>query len=202
MMRSTITRNRLAARTIARPAPVAIQARIPRRFNSSVPPQQQESHVSKHGPMYIVLAVLLGGGFAGYTYMKPVRDAAATASQAVDSAKGQADNWVNAASQITGIATAGLPAGLLSLYHHLNKQPGGITGFLAGLKDQKDLDGVLAKLKEAGGDDMKPIIEAVEKKVKQAGGKLEQVDWKALAEELKGQVGEGGQKVIDVSLFA
>jgi hypothetical protein len=155
--------------------------------------------MSKHGPMYIVLAVLLGGGAAAYTYMKPVRDAAAQASQVVDSAKSSADSWASTASNITGIATAGLPAGLLSLYHHLNKQPGGISGFLAGLKDQKDIDGILAKLKEAGGDDIAPIIDAVEKKIKQAGGKIDQVDWKALAEELKGQVGEGGQKVIDVS---
>lgn len=91
-----------------------------------------------------------------------------------------------------------LPPGAFALYSHLSKHEGGINGFLSSLKD-KDLKEVLEELKRAGGDDIKRIVEKVQKKVDEAKGNVDKVDWKGLAQDLKGELPEGSQKVVDVS---
>ena len=45
---------------------------------------------------------------------------------------------------------------------------------------------------------MKRIMEKVEKKVKDAKGKPQDVDWKGLAEELKKEMPESSQKTVEV----
>lgn len=90
-----------------------------------------------------------------------------------------------------------LPPGAFALYSHLSKQEGGINGFLSSLK-VKDLKEVLEELKKAGGDDVKRIVEKVQKKVDEAKGNVEKVDWKGLAQDLKGELPEGSQRVVDV----
>ena len=73
-----------------------------------------------------------------------------------------------------------------------------MNGFLSSLKD-KDLQGVLDEVKKVGGDDVKRITEKVEKKIKEAKGKVQDVDWKALAQELKEELPKDKQQMVDVS---
>jgi hypothetical protein len=90
-----------------------------------------------------------------------------------------------------------LPPGAFALYSNLANQEGGINGFLSNLKD-KDLQGVIDEVKKVGGDDVKRVMDKVEKKVKEAKGKASDVDWRGLAEELKKELPAGSQKTIDV----
>lgn len=92
-----------------------------------------------------------------------------------------------------------LPPGVFAVYSVLASQPGGVNGFLSGLKDQ-DLNSILDQLKNAGNDDVKRVVEKVQIKVKQANGKASDVDWKSLAEELKKELPPSAQKTIDVGL--
>lgn len=96
------------------------------------------------------------------------------------------------------IAKATLPPGAFALYSTLANQEGGITGFLSNLKD-KDLQGVIDEVKKHGGDDAKRLIEKVEKKVKEANGKVTNVDWAGLAQDLKRELPKEQQQMVDVS---
>ena len=96
------------------------------------------------------------------------------------------------------LAKGFLPPGAFALYSQLAKQEGGINGFLTNLKD-KDLQGVIDEVKKVGGDDAKRVIEKVEKKLKEAKGNVENIDWKALAEDLKSELPASQQKMVDVS---
>ena len=69
---------------------------------------------------------------------------------------------------------------------------------MSNLKDA-DLQSVLDEVKKAGNDDVKRVVEKVEKKIKDAKGDVKQVDWKALAGELKQDLPESAQKAVDVS---
>ena len=84
------------------------------------------------------------------------------------------------------------------IYQKLASSEGGINGLLSNLKD-KDLQGVLDEIKKVGGDDVKRVVEKVEKKVKEAKGDVQKVDWKSLAQELKDELPASGQKAVDVS---
>lgn len=90
-----------------------------------------------------------------------------------------------------------LPPGAFGLYSTLASQPGGINGFFSSLKD-KDLQGVLDEVKKIGGDEVKRITEKVEKRVKDAKGKPQDIDWKALAQELKEELPKDKQHYVDV----
>ena len=92
-----------------------------------------------------------------------------------------------------------LPPGAMAMYTTLANQEGGINGFLSSLKD-KDLQGVMDEVKKLGGDDVKRIVEKVEKKVKDANGKVQNVDWQSLAKELKQELPKDKQHYVDVSL--
>lgn len=97
-----------------------------------------------------------------------------------------------------GLAKGFLPPGAFALYSHIAKQDGGVGGFLTNLKD-KDLQGVIDEVKKVGGDDAKRIIEKVEKKLKEAKGNVENIDWPGLAQDLKGELPASQQKMVDVS---
>lgn len=84
------------------------------------------------------------------------------------------------------------------LYDNISRNSGGINGFITQLKD-KDLQGVIDEVKKVGGDDVKRIMEKVEKKVKDANGKVQDVDWRALAVDLKKELPASQQHYVDVS---
>jgi hypothetical protein len=92
-----------------------------------------------------------------------------------------------------------LPPSAFALYSTLSSQPGGINGLLSSLKD-KDLQGVIDEVKKVGGDDVKRIVDKVEGKLKDAKGKVQDVDWKSLAVDLKKELPEGQQHMVDVRL--
>ena len=69
------------------------------------------------------------------------------------------------------------------------------------MKD-KDLQGVIEEVKKVGGDDAKRIIDKVEQKLKDAGGKVENLDWPGLAQDLKSELPASQQKMVDVSFFS
>ncbi|WWC88609.1 uncharacterized protein L201_003522 [Kwoniella dendrophila CBS 6074] len=155
---------------------------------------QAEQQTSQNTLLMAVLVAVLGVGIGGFIYLKPVRDVAAAANAGVKSAK------ENASQLSTGLSTyaqAVLPPGAFALYKVLDQQEGGIAGFLSKLKG-KDLDGALDELKNVGGDDAKKIIEKVQAKVKDAKGKIEDLDWKSLAEELKDDLPASAQGLIAV----
>lgn len=101
---------------------------------------------------------------------------------------------------LAAIAQAALPPGAFALYTALGGS-NGIGGFLNNLKD-KDVQGVIDEVKKHGGEDAKRIIEKVEKKVKEANGKVSSVDWAGLAQELKGELPKDKQQMVDVSSFS
>jgi hypothetical protein len=83
------------------------------------------------------------------------------------------------------------------LYQKLASSEGGLNGLLSNLKD-KDMQGVLDEIKKVGGDDVKRVVEKVEGKIKDAKGDASKVDWKSLAQELKGELPASAQKAVDV----
>lgn len=99
--------------------------------------------------------------------------------------------------QASAIAKAMLPPGAFSIYSTLASQPGGINGFFSSIKD-KDLQGVLEEVKKVGGEDVKRITEKVEKRVKESKGRPQDIDWKALAQELKEELPKNQQQYVDV----
>lgn len=64
---------------------------------SDVPPPSQPSggNGGSNGPMFLVLAAIVGLGAGGYYYMKPVRDVAAITHQSINSMKDNASSLVS-----------------------------------------------------------------------------------------------------------
>ncbi|EIW73680.1 hypothetical protein TREMEDRAFT_67496 [Tremella mesenterica DSM 1558] len=149
---------------------------------------------SGNNQMYIVLGAIIALGAGGYWYLKPMRDVASMAHGTMKSAQEQAGKLSDTAG---GMAKAYLPPGAFALYSSLASQPGGINGFLTSLKD-KDLKGVIEEVKKVGGDDLKRIVEKVEKRVKDAEGKVEKIDWQSLAKELKEEIPKDKQQYVDM----
>ena len=168
--------------------------------------------------MYIILTAILGLAGGGYYFLKPVRDVASTTHQVIGSVRDQASGIVRilrivdvspkalivdgrfqggGAASLAGIAQSMLPPGAMAMYTTLANQEGGLNGFLSSLKD-KDLQGVMDEVKKLGGEDVKRIVEKVEKKVKEANGKVQNVDWQSLAKELKGELPKDKQHYVDV----
>lgn len=54
-----------------------------------------------------------------------------------------------------------------------------VTGLSDDLKNQ-NIDGALEKIKKVGGKDVEPYIKQVESALKEAKGKIQDVDWKVL----------------------
>jgi hypothetical protein len=86
----------------------------------------------------------------------------------------------------------------MAIYSTLASSPGGVNGLFSSIKDQ-DYQKILDELKKHGGDDIKRIVDKVEKKVKDANGKIQDVDWKSLAQELKKELPKSQQQMVDVS---
>ncbi|WVQ80522.1 hypothetical protein IAT38_002627 [Cryptococcus sp. DSM 104549] len=168
-----------------------------RTYASDVPPASPPPSAGGsgggNGPMFLVLAALVGLGAGGYYYLKPVRDVASIAHQGIETVK---DNS-GGISELANYAKTALPPSVFALYSTLSSQPGGINGFLSSLKD-KDLKDVLEELKKVGGDDVKRVVEKVQKKVEEAKGNVQNVDWQGLVKDLKGELPEGSQKVVDM----
>ena len=57
---------------------------------------------------------------------------------------------------------------------------------------------MIDEVKKLGGDDVKRIVEKVEKKVKEAEGKVDKIDWHSLADDLKKELPQDKQKYVDV----
>ncbi|RSH89378.1 hypothetical protein EHS25_002490 [Saitozyma podzolica] len=187
--RQTQTPLRLAAR----PQPAASRAHV-RTYADNAAGQSGGSGSGGNNQMLIVLAAIVALGAGGYYYIKPVRDVAATTNQALAAAKEKGGDLTESFS---GIAKTMLPPSAFALYSNIAKQEGGLNGFLSSLKD-KDLQGVIDEVKKAGGDDVKRVVDKVEKKLKEAKGKASDVDWRGLAQELKSELPEGSQKAVDM----
>ncbi|ORY28517.1 hypothetical protein BCR39DRAFT_496308 [Naematelia encephala] len=201
---------RLAANAPSRALPIR-QARLPVYRSQHVrqyatvpppaatppPPPASGSSGGGNGPMYIVLGAIIALGAGGWYYLKPVRDVAHMAHSTVSAVKDQASQISDTTGGLSGIAKSMLPPGAFALYSHLSESEGGVNGFLSSLKD-KDLQGVLDEVKKVGGDDVKRIVDKVEQKVKDANGKVQNVDWRALAQELKGELPKGSQQAVDM----
>ncbi|WRT67724.1 uncharacterized protein IL334_004696 [Kwoniella shivajii] len=189
VMRPRVTPKRITApafrRTFATEVP-------PAQPTTQTPPPSSGGGGGSNAPMLIVLAAILGVGAGGYYYLKPVRDVAAIAHSGITSAKENAESL----SGLTDYAKGFLPPGAFALYQALSSQPGGAGGFLASLKD-KDLNDVLDEVKKHGGDDIKKVVEKVQKKVQESKGDISKIDWKSLASELKDDLPEGSQKMIE-----
>ncbi|WOO77381.1 uncharacterized protein LOC62_01G000963 [Vanrija pseudolonga] len=96
------------------------------------------------------------------------------------------------------IAVAVLPASVLSFYDQVEKEAGAtVGGFLSKIKDT-DIQGTLDSLKNAGSDDVKNVVDKVQAKLKEANGKVQNVDWKQLSSDLSKEYGEKSQQAIDV----
>ncbi|ORX40125.1 hypothetical protein BD324DRAFT_616419 [Kockovaella imperatae] len=152
------------------------------------------SGASNNTQMFVILGAIaaLGGGI--YYMVKPISDAAYAAKGAVKTVQDTAGSAGDATSVI---ARAVLPPSALAVYDKLASQPGGLNGLLSSLKD-KDLQGVIDEVKKIGGDDVKRVVEKVEAKVKDAKGNVQNVDWKALAKELKKELPKEQQNLVDL----
>lgn len=189
---------RPVASSLARPPVLARPARSTFvRARGYANEAQQPASGGGNNQMLIVLAAIVALGAGGYYYLKPVRDVASLAHETAKSVQEQGGKLGEQASQLGSLAKGFLPPGAFALYTQLSQQPGGINGFLSNLKD-KDLQGVIDEVKKVGGDDVKRIVEKVEKKVKDAGGKVEKIDWHSLADDLKKELPQDKQKYVDM----
>ncbi|WWC70819.1 uncharacterized protein I206_104771 [Kwoniella pini CBS 10737] len=188
-----VTRPRALPKRVT-PLSSASTSRAFRRTYATEIPSKPEPSTTHNTLLIAVLASVLGVGIGGYFYLKPIVNVAHMAHSSVESAK------ENASQLSTGLSTyaqAVLPPGAFALYKALDSQEGGITGFVSKLHG-KDLQGALDELKNVGGDDAKKIIETIQSKVKDAKGKIENVDWKSLATELKDDLPASAQGLIAV----
>lgn len=67
-----------------------------------------------------------------------------------------------------------------TLYAKINEH-GGVSQFVSGLSEDfknSDVDSVIRKVKEVGGKDVEPYVAQVESALKEAKGKVQDVDWK------------------------
>ncbi|KAL7423151.1 hypothetical protein Q5752_002451 [Cryptotrichosporon argae] len=194
-LRSSLRATRALPRPAAQPRAVAFRRSFAdAAHHTPPPPPPPPSGGADHTQMYVILGALAALAGGGYYYLKPVRDVAAVTHSAINSASQSAGDY---ADTLAGVAKSMLPPGAFAIYNQLASQPGGLNGLLSSLKD-KDVQGVLDEIKKAGGDDVKRVVEKVEKKVKEANGSIDKVDWKALAQELKGELGEKGQHAVDL----
>jgi hypothetical protein len=190
------------------------------RYSSEAP-----SPVASQGLVLGALALL---GIGGYIYLKPVRDVATKLNTGIDKAAVLTDSAKDAAGKATSVAkdaagragevakTAAKKAtdgdagdgSLLSLATTaLSKAgpglaglatAGGLGGILSKLKDV-DISGALDLLKATGSDEIGKVVDIVQKKVKDVDGKVEDIDWRALATELNEELGGKYKSTIDVS---
>lgn len=138
---------------------------------------------------------------------KNVASAAAdTAGAAADKAKDVAESAGievpdSAPDAMDGLLKALLPGGAYMIYNQFSGslKDGNWGGLLSNLKDT-DIQGSLDQLKKLGGDDVKKVVEKVQAALDKAGGKVENMDWKKLANDLSKELPKEYQQWVSVSL--
>lgn len=175
------------------------------RYNSS------SSGGSGDVPNTVILGALVAIAIGGYVYLKPIRNVAQKVDQATDSLQGVGQKAQKVAEQGAELAKEGAEkvadqgaSGLMDLAGMIwpagaALATGGLGGLLTQLKGG-DLDNVIEKLKKYGGDDVKNIIDEVQKALQKADNDPTKVDWKSLAQSLSKQYGGKYQSTIDVSI--
>ncbi|EJT48752.1 hypothetical protein A1Q2_08193 [Trichosporon asahii var. asahii CBS 8904] len=209
-IRLSVSRAQGAMRPVARP--IGMQAR-PRVAQQSQKISQVRYNSSSSGgsgdvPNTVILATLVAIAVGGYVYLKPIRNVAAKVDQATDQLQGVGQKAQKLAEQGADIAKEGAEkvadqgaSGLMDLAGMIwpagaALATGGIGGLLTQLKGG-DLDNVIEKLKKYGGDDVKNIIDEVQKALQKADNDPTKVDWKSLAQSLSKQYGGKYQSTID-----
>lgn len=192
--RSTTRQTPRALKPRQVPNTVSIRARTYADAAPGSAPSQPSNHGGGSSHTVIILAAIAALAGGGYYLLKPVSDAAYAAKGVVNSASNAGGQ---AADHLETLAKSVLPPGAWFLYQKLSQSEGGLNGLLSNLKD-KDMQGVLDEIKKVGGDDVKRVVEKVEAKLKEAKGDVQKVDWKSLAQELKGELPASGQKAVDI----
>jgi hypothetical protein len=145
------------------------------------------------------LAIGVVAAAGGYYYFS-IKPAVDTVNQLASIGGDKTKQALAAASKgdsdtLSALAKSALPPTAFALYEKVSKDG---SGFITKLQD-KDFKGVVDEVKKMGGDDVKRVIEKIETKVSEANGSVTQVDWKALAEELKQELPKDKQQMVDVS---
>lgn len=154
------------------------------------------------------LPVLLGLAALGagvYWYVKPVRDVASKIDSAIkvteDAAKVAKDQAKMAGEAIADGVDPGTALGLAQQYFPAVAAvitTSGLGGVYSSLKDGEIQD-ALEQLEKAGNEDIKNITKKVKSRLNDAGDKVENMDWRALASDLSKEYGGKHQDTIDVS---
>lgn len=184
------------------------------RFNSSAGGGASNSHVV--GSNYAVLSAIGALAIAGYFYIKPIREVANKLNTALDSISGIGEKAKDVANKAvekgTEVAKKGADAAGVDSVGDIAKAAksalpgvataviggGSLSGLLSGLSD-KDLAGTIEKLKAFSNDEVKKLLDKVQKAIKDADGRVENVKWGQLAKSLSDEFGKEYQGYIDVS---
>ncbi|BEJ17889.1 hypothetical protein CspHIS471_0701570 [Cutaneotrichosporon sp. HIS471] len=165
----------------------------------------------------VVLGALALIAIGGYFYLKPIRDVASkvnttmdvaqdTVEQAttkakdvVDKAGAQIDLPVSAGDAFDGVLESLLPGGAFVIYQQFSDQikSGDFGGILSKLKDA-DMKNTLKQLKKLGNDDVNSVVDKVQAAIDKAGGKVANLDWKKLSQDLTKELPEEYQKWVKV----
>lgn len=84
-------------------------------------------------------------------------------------------------SQVASLAGLGPALAISQTLYNKIQEHGGVSEFVTGLSDDlknQNIDGALEKIKKVGGKDIEPYIKQVESALKEAKGKIQDVDWK------------------------
>ncbi|KAL1410542.1 hypothetical protein Q8F55_004555 [Vanrija albida] len=215
-----------AQRTAYRRPLAATRPRVPStqlqsiRFNSSS--AGGASNTAVVGSNYAVLSAIGALAIAGFFYIKPIRDVANKLNSALDAINDVKDKVGDAANQavekgtdvaqkaakvakqgaeaagvesagdLADVAKSALPGAATAILGG-----GSLSGLLTGLSD-KDIVGTIDKLKAYSNDDVKKLLDHVQKAIKDADGKVENVKWGQLAKSLSNEFGKEYQGYIDM----
>ncbi|BEI86851.1 hypothetical protein CcaverHIS002_0701970 [Cutaneotrichosporon cavernicola] len=172
----------------------------------------------------VVLGALALIAIGGYFYIKPIRDVASkinntmeAAQETVEQAKSKAKEATSKAKDVVekageqvdlpvspgdafdGVLESLLPGGAFVLYQQFSDQikSGDFGGILSKLKDA-DMQSTLKSLKKLGNDDVNSVVDKVQAALDKAGGKVGNVDWKKLSQDLTKELPEEYQKWVKV----
>lgn len=189
------------------------------RANST---QASAGAAAQNNGMYIVLGYLVALTVGGYVFLRPIREAAVKMNTLADQAKTAGDSIIgnaqkagqmaaqagkkaaNVAGDVAQDAMAdgdlmGLAKQYLPGLGAAVLGGGGLGGILSQVKPD-DLTKTLDLLKKHGGDEVARVVDIVQKKIADADGKISNVDFKSLAQELSKELPKSYQSTIDVSL--
>lgn len=184
----------------ARPQAQTIQ-QLQRRSNSSASGgsksdgSKDSSGGSSNLPIFAALALIAAGG---YWYLKPVRDVASNIDGAMKSTKDAAKQATDLAKDTDAGSAMALAQQYFPAVATVVTSSGGVGGVLSSMKNV-DLSKALDQLEKAGNEDVKNITKQVKQRLKDAGDKVDNMDWKGLASDLSKEYGGKYQETIDVS---